>query len=265
MKPAPFAYEAPGALDEALALLGHGGCALAGGQSLIPKMNFRLARPSLVVDLNGLAELDYLRVRGGALRIGALTRQATLARSELVQRSWPLLGQAARLVGHEAIRTRGTVGGSVAQADPTAELPAALVALGARLHLRSRVRARTVAAGEFFLAAQKTALEPDELLTEIEVPALPATARTAFVEHGVTYGGVATAGAAVVLAGDEHVALVLLGAGDTPRRAPEAERALLARAEPFEAAGIAADGIEPAYRRALVVALVQQAIVAARA
>jgi CO/xanthine dehydrogenase FAD-binding subunit len=263
VKPVPFAYQAPPALDEALSLLGQGACPLAGGQSLIARLNFRLARPSLVVDLNRLSELEYLRVQGGTLRIGALTRQVTLARSEVVARGWPLLGQAARLVGHEAIRTRGTIGGSAAEADPTAELPAALIALDARLHVRSVRGERTVRADEFFLAAQTTALEPDELLTEIEVPALPASARSAFVEHAATCGGVAIAGAAVLMASDEHVAVVLLGTAGTPKRVPEAERALLAGAGPFEAARIAAGGIEPAYWRALVAELARRAILAA--
>ena len=137
MKPAPFDYRAPASVDEALGLLGFDSTVLAGGQSLLPLLNLRLARPELVVDINGLAELDYIRADDGRLRIGAMTRQVALERSELVRRHWPLLHKAVRLVGHTQIRSRGTVGGSVAHADPAAELPAALIALDARFELRS--------------------------------------------------------------------------------------------------------------------------------
>ncbi len=261
MKPAPFEYEAPRSLDAALALLGDDAIALAGGQSLVPMMNFRLARPALLVDLNAIVELAYLRrSSGGALCIGALTRQVELERSELIEREWPLLGQAVRLVGHAATRSRGTVGGSVAHADPAAELPAALLALDARFHLSSVRGDRIVPAGNFFRGPLTTALESGELLTEIEVPALPAGARTAFVEHSRTHGDFAIAGAAVVLLEGEHAALALLGAGPTPLRAPAAERALLAGTAPSEAARLAAGGIEDEYRRSLVGELVRRAI-----
>ena len=173
MKPARFGYRAPASLDEALPLLGLETAVLAGGQSLVPLLNLRLARPELVVDVNGIAELDYIRADEGALRIGALTRHLALERSELVGRRWPLLHKAVRLVGHPQIRTRGTVGGSVAHADPAAELPAALIALGARFHLRSSGGARALAASEFFLGPLYTAREEDELLVEVEVPEQP--------------------------------------------------------------------------------------------
>jgi CO/xanthine dehydrogenase FAD-binding subunit len=260
MKPAPFEYEAPRSLDAALALLGDNAMALAGGQSLVPMMNFRLARPALLVDLNAIVGLAHLRRSGGALRIGALTRQVELERSELVEREWPLLGQAVRLVGHAGTRNRGTVGGSVAHAAPAAELPAALLALDARFHLSSLRGERTVPAGEFFRGPLTTALDSDELLTEIEVPALPAGARTAFVEHTRTHGDFAIAGAAVVLLDGGHAALALIGAGPTPLRAPAAERALLAGTAPSEAARLAAGGIEHGYRRSLVGELVRRAI-----
>src|SRR5215207_2999259 len=166
MKPAPSAYEAPRSVDAALALLERNEDAklLAGGQSLVPVMNFRLARPPLLVDLNRIDELAYLRKRGGALHIGALTRHATLERSELVARGWPLLAQAVRHVGHPAIRSRGTIGGSCAHADPTAELPIALTALDARFHVRSSASARVLDAAGFFLSYLETALRDDELL-----------------------------------------------------------------------------------------------------
>jgi CO/xanthine dehydrogenase FAD-binding subunit len=219
-----------------------------------------LARPDRIVDVNGLDELAYVRRAGGVLRIGALTRQATLERSQVVLRHWPLLHQAVRLVGHVQIRSRGTVGGSVAHADPAAELPAALMALDARFHVRSRAAARTLSAEELFVGPLTTALEPDELLVEIDVPPLPEGAGSAFVEHARTQGDFAVAGAAAVVVPGEHAAIALLGAGPTPRRAPEAERALLGGAEPREAAELAAAAVQDDYRRALTTELARRAI-----
>jgi len=262
VKPAPFHYVAPQSIAAALAALGEDAKALAGGQSLVPLLNFRLARPATIVDLNGIVgELAYLRRSDGALRIGALTRQATLERSRVVARGWPLLTQAVRHVAHPAIRNRGTVGGSVAHADPAAELPVALTALDARFHVRSARRGtRTIAAADFFQAPLMTALAPDELLVEIEVPPLPAGAGTGFAEHARTHGDFAVAGAAVVRAGTEHAAIALLGAGPTPVRVPDAERALRRGASATEAAHIAGAELDDDWRRALVTDLVRRAI-----
>jgi CO/xanthine dehydrogenase FAD-binding subunit len=260
VKPAPFEYALPESVDEALDLLGEDARPLAGGQSLVPLLNFRLARPERLVDLNAIAELDYLRDSAGTLHIGALTRQATLERSGLVGERWPLLTQAIRLVGHPQIRSRGTVGGSIAHADPAAELPVALSALGARFHARSRRGTRTLAAGELFLGPLTTALEPDELLVEIEVPPLPAGAGTAFVEHARTHGDFAVAGAAAVVAAGAHAAIALLGADSVPVRASEAERALLGGASAREAAELAAALADDEYRAVLIAELVRQAI-----
>jgi CO/xanthine dehydrogenase FAD-binding subunit len=262
VKPAPFDYVAPHSIAAALAVLGEDAKALAGGQSLVPLLNFRLARPTRIVDLNGIVtELAYLRRSEGALRIGALTRQATLERSRVVARGWPLLVQAVRHVAHPAIRNRGTVGGSVAHADPAAELPVALTALDACFHVRSAQRGtRTIAAADFFQAPLMTALAPDELLVEIEVPPLPAGARTGFAEHARTHGDFAVAGAAVVRAGTEHAAIALLGAGPTPLRVPDAERALRRGASAEEAAGIAGAELDDDWRRALVTELVRRAV-----
>jgi CO/xanthine dehydrogenase FAD-binding subunit len=226
----------------------------------MPLLNFRLARPARLVDVNPLGELAYVRRSDGALRLGATTRQATLERSRLVAERWPLLVQAARFVGHPQVRSRGTVGGSVAHADPAAELPAALLALEARLHVRSARGARTLPAREVWLAPLTTALEPDELICEIEVPALPEGARTAFVEHARTHGDFAEAGAAAVLARGEHAAIALLGAGPTPVRAPAAEGALLDGASAREAGELAAQPVSDRWRRALVSDLVRRAI-----
>ena len=265
MKPAPFDYVAPGSLDEALAALGPDAAVLAGGQSLVPLLNLRLARPELVVDVNGLSELDYIHADHGPLRIGALTRQLTLERSEPVGRRWQLLHQAVRLVGHHQIRTRGTVGGSVAHADPAAELPVALTALGARFALRSARGTRVLEASELFLGALHTAREPDELLVEIEVPERFADARSGFAEHARTHGDFATAGAAAVVDADGGAGIALLGAGPVPARAEEAERALAGGAEPHEAAALAAAGVEDEHRRALCTELARRAIEAALA
>lgn len=261
MKPAPFEYVAPRSLDAALGALGEDAKALAGGQSLVPLLNFRLARPERLVDLNGVAELAYLRRSEGTLRIGALTRQATLERSRVVAAHWPLLTRAVRHVAHPAIRNRGTVGGSVAHADPAAELPVALTALDARFHVRSTRRGdRAIPADEFFQAPLMTALEPDELLVEIEVPPPPDGAGAAFAEHARTHGDFALAGAAVVRAGREHAAIALLGAGPTPVRAADAEAALRRGASAADAARIAGAELDDDYRRALTTELVRRAI-----
>jgi CO/xanthine dehydrogenase FAD-binding subunit len=259
VKPAPFEYAAPRSLDEALGLLGEEAKSLAGGQSLVPLMNFRLARPELIVDINGLPELAGIRRDDGALLIGALTRQSALERSELVAAGWPLLTKAVRYVGHPQIRNRGTVGGSVAHADPAAELPVALAALDARFAAQSPRGRRTLTASELFLGPLTTALAPDELLVEIEVPPVPEGAGSAFVEHARTAGDFAIAGAAAVVA-EGHAAVALLGAASVPVRAPDAERALVDGAEPGEAAELAASSVDDGHRRALLTELVRRAI-----
>jgi CO/xanthine dehydrogenase FAD-binding subunit len=260
VKPRPFEYRAPGSVKDALALLGSESAVLAGGQSLVPLLNLRLARPDLVVDVNGIAELDYIRADDGSLRLGAMTRQAALERSELVRRRWPLLHKAVRFVGHPQIRSRGTVGGSVAHADPAAELPAALTALDARFRLRSLRRTRTVGASEFFLGPLYTAREPDELLVQIEVPEQPEGAGSGFAEHARTHGDFATVGAAAVIAPGGNAGIALLGAGLVPARAQAAERALANGAEPREAAALAARELEDEHRRALCTELARRAI-----
>jgi len=216
MKPAPFEYAAPETLEEALELLaGDDAKALAGGQSLVPLLNFRVARPRLLVDLNRIVGLDGIRVENGTLFLGALVRQAALERSDAVAEQWPLLRQAIRFVGHPQTRTRGTVGGSVVHADPAAELPCVLATLGARFHVRSRRGARVVSAGELFVGALITSLEPDELLVEIEVPAPPPGARSAFVEYARTHGDFALAGVALLDSAEER-RIGLLGVAPTP-------------------------------------------------
>jgi CO/xanthine dehydrogenase FAD-binding subunit len=281
VKPAPFEYDAPTELEEALALLarhGEGAKVLAGGQSLVPLLNFRLARPARLIDVNRVAGLGEVRRRAGTLRIGALTRAAALERSRLVSLHWPLLREAVRLSGHPQIRSRGTVGGSVAHADPASELPAVLIALGARFHLRSARGGRTLSAEELFLGFLSTALEPDELLVEIEVPPLPPRTGTAIVEHARTHGDFAVGGAAAVLTLGQggkckRAAIALLAAGPTPQRTAAAEASLEGRPTSAknlrEAAALAAAEVEAPFdrefRRALARELTERALTKAAA
>jgi CO/xanthine dehydrogenase FAD-binding subunit len=209
VKPAPFEYVAPESLDEALALLDEDSRPLAGGQSLVPLLNFRFARPTRLVDLNRLPDLDYVREEGGTLRIGLLARQVQLYGAE----RWPLLVDAVDHVGHPQTRNRGTVCGSVAHGDAASELPAAMLALGATMHVRSARGARAIPAEDFFQGYLTTALEPDELLVELEVPANPRDWQ--FVEYARTHGDWAVVGAA--RAGERTA---YFGVSDRPVLAP---------------------------------------------
>jgi carbon-monoxide dehydrogenase medium subunit len=283
VKPAAFEYEDPAEVDEALALLGrHGEEAkvLAGGQSLVPLMNFRLARPGVLVDINRIRALDSLRLEDGTISVGALTRQARLERSPEIAARLPVLLEAVRLIGHSQIRNRGTVGGSVAHADPAAELPTLFAALDASFRVRSQRGERWVGWREFFVAPFVTALEPDELLVEVRA-SLPAEGcGWAFLEFARRHGDFALGGACALL----HLApdgtcgsasLALLAAGPTPYRADAAERALVGRAPDSracqEAAALAVEGISPTgdihgsaeYRKHLIQTLSRRALTAA--
>ncbi|MCB0316594.1 MAG: FAD binding domain-containing protein, partial [Calditrichaeota bacterium] len=175
MKPAAFDYHAPESLEEALALLneyGYEAKLLAGGQSLIPTMNFRLARPAVLIDLNRIKELSYIEKNGSGLRLGAMTRQRALERSELVANHAPLLHETMPFIAHPQIRNRGTIGGNIAHADPASELPAVMWALDGYLKLQSAAGERRVAVQDFFVGMFTTDLEPEEMLTEIEIPAM---------------------------------------------------------------------------------------------
>ncbi|HEY0555818.1 MAG TPA: xanthine dehydrogenase family protein subunit M [Thermoanaerobaculia bacterium] len=239
MKPAPFAYQAPVSLEAALELLArHGGEAkiLAGGQSLIPVMNFRLAEPALLVDINRLSELDFIRAdEDGTLRIGAMARQRRLERDPLVAARAPLLHEAMPFIAHPQIRNRGTFGGSLAHADPAAELPALAVALDARLRLRRAGGAggsdRWVEAGDFFAGLFTTALAPDEMLVEAAIPPSPARTGWAFLEIARRHGDYAQVGLAARVTLDEsgrcrEARLVFLSVGDGPVEAKAAARGL---------------------------------------
>jgi carbon-monoxide dehydrogenase medium subunit len=280
VKPAPFRYARPQNLADAVELLAsadHDVKILAGGQSLVPMLNLRLVRPAVLIDLNGVPGLDHITPGAdGGLTIGALVRHAALADSALVMEHAPLLVEAARHVGHAAIRHRGTLGGSLAHADPAAELPAALVALGAELHLHGRRGARMIQAGEFFLGLMTTALAPDEILLEIRVP--PQGPGWGFAEVVRRAGDFALAGVAALVGRAasgrcESARLVGFGVGDRPVRFAAAEEILTsAGGEPgtpvARAASAAAEACDPPddvhasaeYRRHLATVLILEAV-----
>lgn len=238
MKPPRFQYFAPRTRDEALALLaGHGERAkiLAGGQSLIPLLNFRLAHPEALVDINRIADLTYIRADDGAVVIGALTRQHAVEQSETIRARVPVVAEACRLIGHLPIRHRGTIGGNLAHADPASELPAVAVALEAQLTLVSSEGMRTVPADRFFVGPLTTALRTGEMLTELRIPGLPARTGGAFVEMARRAGDFALVGVAALLTLDgsgrcQRARIALGGVGPTPIRARAAEEALVGQA-----------------------------------
>jgi len=251
MKPVPFEYHRPASLAETFDLLdryGDDGRLLAGGQSLVPALNLRLAAPRAVIDINRIPDLDAIRVTADGLVIGALARQEALERSPLVREHAPLIASALPHVGHSAIRTRGTIGGSLALADPAAELPACAVALGATIRAGRRGGTRDIPADEFFRGIYTTALAPGEIVTEILVPRPAAGWRWGFDELARRHGDFALAGVAAGARVESGVVaesrLVFFGVGTRPVRARRAEAALAggrADAEALAAAGRALD------------------------
>jgi aerobic carbon-monoxide dehydrogenase medium subunit len=252
MKPPSFEYAAPRSVDEAVALLAeHGDAAkvLAGGQSLIPVLNFRLTRPAILIDINRVADLDGMASNGTGVRIGAMTRQATAEHSAVVRERVPLLAAAMPFVAHPQIRNRGTVGGCLAHADPAAELPAVMLALEARLHLRSTTGARVLPADEFYTGLFSTALEATELLVAIEIDPSPPGTRWGFDEIARRHGDFALMGVAAGLALDAAgriavARLAYVNAGGGPIRARAAESALIGQVpndDAWAAAAAAAD------------------------
>jgi CO/xanthine dehydrogenase FAD-binding subunit len=257
MKPAPFRYIAARSIEEALAAKAeHGEDArfLAGGQSLVPAMNFRLVQPAVLIDLNPLAELAGIERADGAVRIGAMTRYRALERDPIVLRDLPLISEALPEIAHPQIRNRGTIGGNLANADPASELPAIVRALGGRLHARSAVSERTIKAADFFVGALTTVLAADEMLTAIELPVLPPRSGTAFLEMSRRRGDCALAGVAavVMLDADEiclNARLAYCGLGDRPIHAGTAAQSLigqrLSEAAFAEAARLAQSAVDP--------------------
>ena len=236
MKSAPFTYRSPASLEETLDLLARepdDASLLAGGQSLVPMLNMRIARPETVIDLNRVSELSGVQSRNGTVRIGAMTRQRTLERDREIAATLPILPEALEHVAHLAIRLRGTIGGSLAHADPSAELPAVMLALNATFALRSQNGSRTVAAEDFFLAPLMTAIDPGELLEAIEVPVPPARTGWGFAEVARTHGAFALVGAIAGLTlkdlAVERARLVLFGVAAAPVSIDWVEDSLLGR------------------------------------
>jgi carbon-monoxide dehydrogenase medium subunit len=282
MKPAPFAYRRPETLEEALALKaaeGDGARFLAGGQSLVPAMNFRVAQPAMLIDLNRVVKLDAIEVaEDGGARIGAMVRFRRIERDPLLARHQPLLAEALAEVAHPQIRTRGTLGGNFCHADPASEMPAVMLALGARMKAVSRRGGeRWIGAADFFVGTLATALTAEEMLAEIELPALPPRTGTAFQEVARRRGDYAMMGVAAVVTLDAagriaEARIACCSAGDTPvagRRAAAslageapgdaafAEAAALLRAEVAPRGSVQAS---PAYQRHLAGVLALRAL-----
>lgn len=280
MKPPSFKYFAPRTVDEAVARLaeeGEGAKVLAGGQSLVPLLNLRLAAPEVLVDVNRVDGLDGIEAWDGGLAIGAMARQSALEHSEAAGERLPLLVEAVRQSGHPTIRHRGTVGGSLAHADPAAELPAAMLALGAEIVATSVRGERTIAADDFFVGFLTTALAADEMVTAIRVPGVPEGTGAAFMELSRRSGDFALCGVAALITLNQHgrcerVRIALCGVGPGPVRARAVEASLIGEQPAGEALESAArrmtDEIDPpsdihgsaAYRRKLAVVMTKRAV-----
>jgi carbon-monoxide dehydrogenase medium subunit len=231
VKPAPFAYAKARSLEHAIELMaGADARVLAGGQSLIATLNMRLSHPALLVDINGIGGLDRIAVKDGTIEIGALTRHVQAETSAEVARHAPLIALAMPHIGHPAIRNRGTIGGSVAFADPAAELPACLLALDAEIDIAGPAGRRSVKADAFFKGLFETALMPQDVLAAIRIPAAAADARVGFAEFARRHGDYAMAGLAGCARADgarlKDIRLAFFGVGATPLRARKAEAAL---------------------------------------
>lgn len=256
MKPAPFKYHTPTTVSEALAHLaeyGYDAKVLAGGQSLIPMLNFRLAQPAVLVDLNKVSELFYIRPdKNGGLRMGAMTRQSQVEHDALVAERAPMIHEVMPQIAYPQIRTRGTFGGSLAHADPSAELVAACIARDARFRLRGQSGERWVSAEEFFVGLFTTVLEPDELLVEVVLPPMPPRGGWSFSQITRRHHDFCIAGVAVTVVLDgkgqcEKAQLVFLSAGDGPVQARQAAEVLVGQvpsAELFLAAAETAASVD---------------------
>ncbi|MBI3741268.1 MAG: xanthine dehydrogenase family protein subunit M [Chloroflexi bacterium] len=283
MKPAPFKYFSPTTLDETLDLLAQSGAdakILAGGQSLVPTMNFRLAQPSVLIDLNRVRELFYITPRDNSIAIGAMTRQRAVERDANVAKIAPLITETMPFIAHPQIRNRGTFGGSLAHADPAAELPAVAMALNAKLKIKSQKSERWEAAGNFFTGLFSTTLQPDELLAEIFIPPMPARTGYAFTEVSRRHGDYALAGVATIVSLNEKnicadARIVLMSVAGQPIDARNAAQNLIGQkldAKAIDAAANAVDAeIDPAsdihasaeFRRHLARVLTRRALTTA--
>ena len=234
MKPAPFEYHAPDSIEKAVELYSqYDGEAkiLAGGQSLVPAMNFRVVQPSVLIDLNRVTDLSYIRKDEGVIRVGSMTRERHLEFDSSIEKYLPLLHEAVPFIAHPQIRNRGTIGGSIVHSDPAAELPVLMRASSARLKARSVSGERWIDAQDFFVGMFTTALEPDEILVEIELPISPPRTGWSFTEVAPRAGDYALMGVAVLVTLDENgkcqkAKLVYLNAGEGPVEAIEAAASL---------------------------------------
>ncbi|WP_322508239.1 xanthine dehydrogenase family protein subunit M, partial [Anaerolinea sp.] len=282
MKPIPFEYFAPTTVEEALehlSNLGYGGKVLAGGQSLIPAMNFRMARPGALVDLNGIPELAYIKpTADGGLAIGTMTRDSKVEHSPEVAKRFPLLPEVMPNIAHPQIRNRGTFGGSIAHADPAGQLPAISIVLNANLKVLKKGGERWVKAEEFFLGPFMTVLEPEEMLAEVVLPALPPRTGSSYQQVSRQKGGYSMAAVASVVTLDEagkctNARMVMISVGDVPILSAAALRILVGQKPTPEAiaevAEIAASQeIDPGtdihataeYRRHLIRVLVRRSL-----
>jgi len=282
MKPAPFKYYAPTTTEEALALLaqhGYDAKVLAGGQSLIPTMNFRLAQPSVLVDLNHIPELFYIEPdKNGGVLVGAMTRESQVEHDALIAERAPLVHETMPHIAHPQIRNRGTFGGCIAHADPAAELPAVSVALDARFRVHGQRGDRWIPAGEFFVGFFATALQPDELLVEVALPPMPPRSGWSFQEVSRRHGDYALVGVAAMVTLDaqdqcDQARMVFLSVGDGPVEARQAAEVLKGQAPTLEAIHAAAEAaasadVDPSgdihatadYRRHLVKVLTRRAL-----
>lgn len=280
MKPAPFEYLRPDTLAEALAALNHDDAKIiAGGQTLVPMMNFRLVQPERLIDINGIAELSRIEATDGGLRIGALVRHAQAARDPLLARAFPVVAEAMRHVAHVAIRNRGTIGGSLSHADPSAEWPLLIALLYGAIEIVGPSGARTCSPEDFFFAPLMTDLAEDEVLTGIVLPNLPEGAGMAFDEIALRAGdfAVVACGATVEMDGSRIASarLAFGGLGDVPVRMAKVESALVG-AGANDIAGIVAgcaDDLDPnedmhasaGYRRSLAPTLARRVLTKATA
>lgn len=279
MKPPPFEYYAADCVEAAVQALtnaGGDGKIIAGGQSLMPMLNFRLLRPSILIDINRIPDLSYVRDDGNEIRIGPLTRHRLLETSDVIAKQFPVLHEAMGYVAHLAIRNRGTIGGSLSHADPAAELPMMSLLLDARLEVQSLSGRRTIEARDFFLGALTTALEDGDMLVEVRLPKLQEGTGWAFEEVARRSGDFALASVAVVMNSEDDrisdLRIGMMGVDETPMRATEAESILKGQRYDETTVGAAIEAIRAAvepntdlhasadYRRHLVGILAQQAL-----
>lgn len=280
MKPCVFEYFKPRSVQEAIALLDiHKDKAkiLAGGQSLVPMMNFRLARPEILIDINGIKELEYIKVDGDELAIGALTRERDIELSPLVVEKWPLLARAISFIGHSAVRNRGTIGGSLVHADPSAEIPTSLYALNGTLRVVRRASEEILKPEDFFLTYLTTSLEPSDLLVEVRIPPLPEKTGWSFLELSRRSGDFAIVAVGILMTMEDgercrEACISMGGVAPTPIRAQAAETLLsgqkITEKSIAEAAQEAAEATETesdyhasaAYRKDMVRVLVHRGL-----